>query len=150
MKETDTLKRLEMPNANTNNEYTRYEKRMQPRLEIETDELKAFYQQHEAEILAMIEKEAWNYLVNFGAWDIEPGESFPCAAEMTGEWYVGDISLAEENGQINGVIYMRFLGHYPEGCARPESDDYLGMEAYFDYDQIEHTFIFDSFNTDAI
>lgn len=150
MKRTDTLKRLEMLNANLNNEYVRYEKRMCPRINFETDELRSFYQQRETEILSMVEKEAWDYLVNFGAWDTTPGESFPCATEMTGEWYIGEISLEESNEQISGVIYMQFLGHYPKGCARAEIDDYLGMEAYFYYDQVNDRFIFDCFNTDAI
>lgn len=60
------------------------------------------------------------------------------------------ISLEELNEQISGVIYMRFLGYYPKGCARVEIDDYLGMEAYFDYNKMQDTFIFDCFNTDAI
>lgn len=150
MKRSDTLKRLEMPNANVNNEYISYEKRMYPRTYFETAELRSFYLQRETEILTMIEKEAWDYLVDFGAWDVEPGESFPCADEMTGEWYAADISFHNSGDQISGVIYMHFLGYYPPGCARTEIDDYLGMEAYFEYDQNLDMFAFDCFNTDAI
>lgn len=31
-----------------------------------------------------------------------------------------------------------------------EIDDYLGMEAWFDYDPVQKKFSFDGFNTDAI
>lgn len=68
MKQTETLKRLERPNANTNNEYVWYEKGMQPQVKFETKKLKSLYQQHEAGLLAIAEKEAW---------DISLGEGFP-------------------------------------------------------------------------
>ena len=73
MKQTDSLKRLEMPNENKNNEYVNYENKLKPMLDFETEELKSLYLRHELSLLKMAEKEAWDYLVRFGAWNFEPG-----------------------------------------------------------------------------
>ena len=83
MKQTDRLKRIEMSNENSANEYVNYENKLKPMLDFENEELKSLYFQHEPQLLAMAEKEAWNYLVRFGAWDFEPGESFPCGKVLT-------------------------------------------------------------------
>ena len=150
MEQTDGLKRIEMPNPNVNNEYISYEDQMQPKLDFETEELRAIYQRHEAELLSTAEKEAWDYLLDVGAWSSDPGEDFPCAKEMTGEWYVGCVVLKTLKNRIYGSIDMCFLGYYPQPCARPPIDDYLGMEYTFFYDPETDTFEFDGFNTDAI
>ncbi len=150
MKQTDSLKRIEMPNPNINNEYVCYGDRMKPKFNFESEELKAAYQRHEAKLLSMAEKAAWDYLLDVGAWDSEPDEDFPCAEEMTGEWYVGSVGLKALNDRIYGYIYMRFLGHYPTWSVRSPIDDYLGMEYTFYYDPESDTFEFDGFNTDSI
>lgn len=149
MKQTDKLKRIEMPNVNEKNEYICYEKRMQPKVTFETKRLKALYQRHETELLAMAEREAYNYLVEFGAWDILPEEGFPCGEEMTGEWYVAEVYL-EKDEEIRGSIYMHFLGHYAPPTARNIIDDYLGMDFMFHYDSKTKAFVFESFNTASI
>lgn len=63
--------------------------KLQPEFDFESEELKAVYQQHEAELLSVAEKEARDYMLDVWAWDSKPGEDFPCGKEMTGEWYVG-------------------------------------------------------------
>lgn len=149
MRPTDPLRRLEMPNENVRNEYVFYEMRMQPRMEIETPELEALYRRHEAELLEMAEREARKYLESVGAWDCEPGEAFPCGAEMTGEWYVGSVFLDSEP-QVGGYLEMRFTASYPPPTARPPVDDYLEMDCWFFYRAEEDRFVFDCFNTAAI
>ena len=149
MKQTETLKRIEMPNENKNNEYVNYRNKLKPRLEFESEELKSLYLRHESQLLAMAEKEAWDYLVSFGAWDFEPGESFPCGKVLTGEWYIGTIFM-ENDEQIYGSIEMRFTAYYQPPLARMPVDDYLGMDCCFYYDPKTDTFIFDGFNTASI
>lgn len=63
MKQTDSLKRIEMPNPNINNEYVCYGDRMKS-LNFEPGELKAAYQRHESKLLSMAEKAAWDYLLD--------------------------------------------------------------------------------------
>jgi len=62
MKQTNVLKRIEMPNPNVNNEYVCNGDRMQPKYDFESEELKAVYQRHETELLSAAEKETWDYL----------------------------------------------------------------------------------------
>ena len=68
---------------------------------------------------------------------------FPRRCEMTGEWYVGDIGLHEENGRIWGSIFTRFLGYHPAPSARMPIDDYLGLEVWVAYDSESERFAFD-------
>ena len=150
MKQTDGLKRIEMPNTNINQDHACYQNKLQPEFHFEPEELKAVFQRHEAELLSAAEQEAWDYLLDVGAWDSGPGEDFPCGEEMTGEWYVGQAGLKRRNNRIHGYIYMRFLGHYPAPSVRSPIDDYLGMEYTFYYDPETDAFEFDGFNTDAI
>ena len=144
------MRRIELPKPNTNREHVCYRNQLQPEYEFESEELKSVYQRHEAELLTTAEQEAWGYLLDCGAWDSGPGENFPCAAEMTGEWYVGRAGLKTLKNRIYGYIYMRFLGHYPPPTVRLPVDDYLGMDYTFYYDPETDTFEFDGFNTDAI
>lgn len=71
-----------MPNENKDNDYVNYENKLNPMLDFGNEELKSLYFQHESQLLAMAEKEARNYLVRFGAWNIELGESFPCGKQQ--------------------------------------------------------------------
>lgn len=48
MKQTDSLKRIEMPNPNINIEYVCYGDKMKPKFNFEPGELKAAYQRHES------------------------------------------------------------------------------------------------------
>ena len=61
MKQTDSLKRIDMPNENKENRYVNYENKLKPMLDFENEELKSLYFQHEQQLLAMAEKEAWDY-----------------------------------------------------------------------------------------
>ena len=70
MKQTDSLKRIDMPNENKENRYVNYENKLKPMLDFENEELKSLYFQHEQQLLAMAEKEAWDYLVDFVAWSV--------------------------------------------------------------------------------
>ena len=54
MKQTDALKRIEMPNPNTKNGHVCYKNKLQPEFDFESEELKAVYQQHEAELLPIM------------------------------------------------------------------------------------------------
>lgn len=150
MKQTDGLKRIEMPNPNKHNEHACYKNKLQPELHFEPEELQAVYQRHEAELLSAAEKAAWDYLLDVGAWYSDPDEDFPCGEEMTGEWYVGQVGLKRRDNEIYGYIAMRFLGYYPAPSVRSPIDDYLGMEYTFYYDPETDTFEFDGFNTDSI
>ena len=98
----------------------------------------------------MAEKAAGKYLLDSWAWTAEPDEDFPFAEEMTGEWYVGRVTLKSLKNQIYGSIDMRFFGYYSAPTVRSPIDDYLGMEYTFYYEPNTDTFEFDGFNTSAI
>lgn len=136
------LKQFFMLNPNPRNEYTNYEKKLQPRMNFEPLELKALYEKHKDEIMEIVIKEVTEYLEDEGACN-DDEDMFPRRCEMTGEWYVGDIALYEENGRIWGNVCTCFLGYYPAPSARMPIDDYLGLEVWVSYDQKHKKFIFD-------
>ena len=68
---------------------------------------------------------------------------FPRRSEMTGEWYVGEIELFKKEERIWGSVFTRFLGYYPEPCARLPVDDYLGLEVWITYEPEQRAFLFD-------
>jgi len=147
-KQTDSLKQIEMLNENESNDYVNYKNKLKPKLNFENEELKTLYFQHKSELLAMAEKEALKYLMDFGAWDYEPEEMFPSGKVLTGEWYIGSISM-KDNKTIRGSIEMRFTAYY-DTPSTAQIDDYLGMECWFDYDPETQTFMFDCFDTSVI
>ena len=61
--------------------------------------------------------------------------------ELTGDWYLGSVYMSERKDKIRLRLCAHFLGHYPRGCAKEEIDDYLGMDAWFDYDPVQDAFI---------
>lgn len=53
-----------MLNPNINNGHACYKNKLQPELDFESEELKAVYQRHGAELLSAAEKEAWDNLLD--------------------------------------------------------------------------------------
>jgi len=47
MKQADSLKRIEMPNENENNEYVDYTNQLKPQFDCESEYLKVLYFRHE-------------------------------------------------------------------------------------------------------
>ncbi|WP_353097546.1 hypothetical protein [Tissierella praeacuta] len=136
------LKQIFMPNLNPNNEYTNYEKKLQPHMKFEPLELNELYEKHKDEIMEIVTKEITEYLEDEGACN-DDEYMFPRRCEMTGEWYIGDIRLYEENGRIWGGVFIRFLGYYPAPTVRMPIDDYLGLDVWVAYDQEQGKFVFD-------
>lgn len=147
MKKPLKFKQIFMLTPNTENIYTNYQKKLQPRMEFEPASLEQLYLKHQDNIMETVVKECERYLDD-ECWMEE--DTFPCVRELTGEWYLASVSMWEKNRKIRVGIYTHFLGTYPKNCAREEIDDYLGMEAWFDYDQAQDAFIFDCFDTDSI
>lgn len=142
------FKEIVMPYPNLENTYTDYEKKLQPKMDFEPAALASFYFQHKEELMEATIRECIEYL---DADDWMQEETFPCIKDLTGEWYLASVYVSQETDRsIRVSLYLHFLGYYPRGCARKEIDDYLGMEACFDYDPAQKAFLFDGFNTDAI
>ena len=100
--------------------------------------------------MAIVDKEITAYLEEEDLCNDGEG-MFPRRCEMTGEWYVADVYLTEEDGQVYGNIMTHFLGYYPDSCARMPIDDYLGLEVWLEYDRDRKVFCFDgSVNSSAI
>ncbi|MEW9095335.1 MAG: hypothetical protein AB2417_09665 [Clostridiaceae bacterium] len=136
------LKQIFMPNPNPNNDYTNYEKKLQPQMRFANPKLKDLFENHEDEIMKIVVKEITEYLEDESACN-DDLHMFPRRCEMTGEWYVGGIALREENGRIWGSVFTRFLGYYPHPSVRMPIDDYLGLEVWIEYDPEHKKFIFD-------
>lgn len=75
---------------------------------------------------------------------------FPYVGDMTGEWYLASVGVADEGGIVVARMYLHFLGKCPVGSAPGEVGDYLGVEATFVCDPDRGEFDFDGLNTDAI
>lgn len=143
------IKQIFMPKPNLNNEYTNYQKQLQPREDFESESLKEFFLKRENELMGLIAYEATLYLNDDESCN-DDVDMFPRRCDLTGEWYVGDVSIWEDGENIRSSIYIRFLGFHPDPSMRYLVDDYLGMEAGFDYNKTRDTFIFDGFNTAVI
>lgn len=141
------FKQLLMPNPNTNNLYPNYQNKLQPRMKFEPASLKQLYLRHQDAIIKAAAKECKQYLDDEA---FMGDNTFPRVEELTGEWYLHCICAKQRDGAVRADVTVNFLGHYPKGCAREEIDDYLGMQAWFDYDQSRDAFVFDCFDTDAI
>lgn len=141
------FKQLSMPNPNPDNTYPNCQNKLRPRMDFNPAALEQLYTKHKDSLIETTVKEFTTYLDD-EAWMEE--DTFPRIQELTGDWYLGSIHMYERNNKIRISLYARFLGHYPKGCAREEIDDYLGMEAWFDYDPAQDVFIFDCFDTDSI
>lgn len=141
------FKEIVMPYPNLENMYTDYDRKLQPKMNFESEDLKKLYLNHRKELIETAIKECEEYL-DEDDWMEE--ETFPCIKDLTGEWYLASVTVRNQDEEIIVQLYLHFLGYYPEGCARKKIDDYLGMEAWFIYEPIKKTFRFDGFNTDAI
>lgn len=146
------FKEIVMPYPNLGNTYTDYERKLQPQMDFASEDLKELYYKHKKELIETTIKECEEYL---DADDWMEEETFPRIKDLTGEWYLGSVSVRNETLLNQGEkiiiqLYLRFLGYYPKGCARKEVDDYLGMEAWFTYDPVQKIFSFDGFDTDSI
>lgn len=141
------FKEIVMPYPNLENTYTDYDRKLQPKINFESEDLKKFYLDHKEELIETTIKKCKEYL-DVDDWMEE--ETFPHIKDLTGEWYLASVTVRNQDKEIIVQLYLHFLGYYPIGCARKEIDDYLGMEAWFVYDPVQKTFSFDGFNTDAI
>ncbi len=141
------FKEIVMPYPNPENTYTDYDRKLQPKMVFESEDLIKFYLTHRKELIEKTIKKCEEYL-NADDWMEE--ETFPRIKDLTGEWYLASVTVRKQDKEIVVQLYLHFLGYYPKGCARKEIDDYLGMEAWFDYDPVQKKFSFDGFNTDAI
>lgn len=141
------FKEIVMPYPNLENRYTNYDQKLQPKMDFESKNLKEFYLEHREKLIKTAIKECEKYL---DADDWMEEETFPRIKDLTGEWYLASVTVRNQEKKIRIQIYLHFLGFYPRGCARKEVDDYLGMDAWFDYDPVQKVFRFDGFNTDAI
>lgn len=141
------FKEIVMPYPNLENTYTDYDRKLQPKMNFESEDLKKLYLNHRKELIETAIKECEEYL---DADDWMEEETFPRIKDLTGEWYLASVTVRNQDEEIIVQLYLHFLGYYPEGCARKKIDDYLGMEAWFIYEPIKKTFRFDGFNTDAI
>ena len=136
------LKQIFMPNPNLNNDHTNYENKLQPRMSFANPSLKVLFEKHENKIMDVVIKEITEYLEDENLCN-DDIDMFPRKCEMTGEWYVGDIWLYEENGKIWGSISTRFLGYYPATSVRIPIDDYLELEVWIKYNSEHERFVFD-------
>lgn len=143
------IKQIFMSNPNLNNEYTNYQNQLQPREDFESESLKEFFLKRENELMDLITYEATLYLNDDESCNDDVG-MFPRRCDLTGEWYVGDVSMWEDGENIRCSIYIHFPGFHPTTSAHYLVDDYLGMEAGFEYNKTRDTFIFDGFNTAVI
>ncbi len=141
------FRQLFMPNPNPDNLYPNYQNKLQPRMDFNPVALEQLYIKHKDSLMETVIIECARYLDD-EAW-MEEG-TFPRVQELTGDWYLGSVYMSERKDKIRLSLDARFLGHYPKGCAKKEIDDYLDMEAWFDYDPAQDAFIFDCFDTDAI
>ena len=141
------FKEIVMSYPNLENTYTDYDRKLQPQINFESEDLKKFYLDHKEELIETTIKKCKEYL---DADDWMEEETFPRIKDLTGEWYLASVTVRNQDKEIIVQLYLHFLGYYPICCARKEIDDYLGMEAWFVYDPVQKTFSFDGFNTDAI
>ncbi len=141
------FKEIVMPYPNLENRYTDYARKLQPKMDFESENLKKFYLEHRQELIETVIRECEEYL---DADDWMEEETFPRIKDLTGEWYLASVTARNQEKKISVQLYLHFLGYYPKGCARKEVDDYLGMDAWFEYDPVQKVFSFDGFNTDAI
>lgn len=147
MEQILNLNQIFMPNRNDKNTYTDYQKKLQPKMDFESEVFRELYNKHKEELLSITIKECEAYLSED---DWKDEDTFPCVYDLTGDWYLAFVSVSETNGTIDASLYLHFLGYYKKGTARGEIDDYLGMEAWFAYDPACDTFVFDGLNTDSI
>lgn len=141
------FKQLFMPTPNIDNTYTDYQKKLQPKMKFEPAALEQLYLKHKDKLIETTITECERYLDD-EAWMEE--DTFPRVQELTGDWYLASVNMWERDGKIRISLYTHFLGCYLTGDVREGIDDYLGMEAWFDYDSVQDTFIFDCFDTDSI
>ncbi|SKA12072.1 hypothetical protein SAMN02745174_02612 [Cetobacterium ceti] len=141
------FKEIVIPYPNLENTYTDYNRKLQPKMDFESEYLKEFYLTHKDNLIETTIKKCEEYL-DMDDWMEE--ETFPRIKDLTGEWYLASVIMRNEDKKIVVQLYLHFLGYYSNNCIQKEIDDYLGMEAWFVYDPTEKTFSFDGFNTDAI
>lgn len=143
------IKQIFMSKPNLKNEYTDYQKQLQPREDFESVSLKEFFLKREKELMGLIADEATLYLNDDESCN-DDVDMFPRRCDLTGEWYVGNVSMWEDGENIRCNVCIRFLGFHPVPSIRYPVDDYLGMDAGFDYNKTRDALIFDGFNTAVI
>ncbi len=86
------LRQIFLPNPNINNTHVTYESKLQPCMRFESSILKELYMQNEEENIKDVIYEINDYLSREDLCNDEE-DMFPRRCEMTGEWYIGDISF---------------------------------------------------------
>lgn len=156
MKRTDKLRYIEMPIPNPDNEYANYANQLRPALHIDSEELRALYEEKRIKLFQLLELQMEMLFGNPRIWK---RWTFPSMQDMTGEWYIGELTLYEERKPFSGpagdpeadgerkIVYgsvlTRFLGRNPSRDRQNPILDYLGIEFFFRYDAEPDNFTFD-------
>lgn len=138
------LKQIFFKNPNVENKYVTYKNSLQPRMKFGESYLKGLYENHYEEILQVVKAEIADYLNDETLCNDEE-DMFPRRCEMTGEWYIGEVSF----GSLNFLsIAIHFLGTV--AGTENEIDDYLELEVCMYYDEEKKKFVFDGINSACI
>lgn len=135
------LTRIYLPKPNPENEYVSYEKQLQPRMDFENAELEKLFYAHEAEIMALVEREITDY-VNCDDCCNDDENMFPKRKCLTGEWYLEGVSFSE-NGRLG--VDTAFLSEVTGA-----KDDYLGLEVILFYDDDTQEFLVHGVDSSSI
>lgn len=139
------LKQTILPNDNLNNLYVNYENKLKPRVIFGDLSLKELFMIHYDEIIGKIVFEISEY-INDDFLCNDDSDMFPRRCEMTGEWYIADISF-KKISYLN--IMVHFLGFHPDS-KRMSIDDYLGLDLIFSYNKVKSEFTFEGINSSCI
>ena len=135
------LTRIYLPKPNPENEYVSYENQLQPRMKFENAELEKLFYIHEAEIMALVEREITDY-VNCDDLCNDDENMFPKRCRLTGEWYLAGVSFSDEDYLSVQTAFLEIWNG--------EKTDYLGLEVILFYDDDAQEFFADGVNSASI
>lgn len=135
------IKQIFLKNPNTDNEYVYYENQLQPRIIFCNDEIERLYRSHQKEIMAVVEKELYDY-INCDDLCNDDEDMFPRRCELTGEWYISEINFEDKDFLSIRTAFLS-MNH-------GEKEDYLGLEVCFGYNEESDKFEFDGINSECI
>lgn len=135
------LTRIYLPKPNPENAYVSYEKQLQPRMDFENAELEKLFYDHEAEIMALVEREITDY-VNCDDLCNDDENMFPKRCRLTGEWYLAGVSFSDEDFLSVQTAFLEIWNG--------EKIDYLGLEVILSFDDYMQEFFVDGVNSASI
>ncbi len=135
------LTRIYLPKPNPENAYVFYENQLQPRMDFENAELEKLFYAHEAEIMAIVEREITDY-VNCDELCNDDENMFPKRYRLTGEWYLAGVSFSDEDYLSVQTAFLEIWNG--------EKMDYLGLEVVLFYDDDTQEFFVDGVNSASI